>query len=518
MEILGNILPSADWDRADNPKVLRYGPERWRLLHGAYEGVAEFAICELARAVQHFLPYTLEVVPADLDLPLEDRHLIVVGTAEGNRLIQRLSDEKIIDIPPEDQGYAIVVCDSPWGQGKRLGVIAGRDEGGMLHGVEDFCARVLGKGITEDYPPHRRAALDAIPDVRISEYPRIPNRGLWTWGQVVYDYRRFIDNLARLRLNTFTFWSDIAPTNAAAIIEYAHSRGVRVILGFEWGWGSQTDLHAITSGSLEARDAREHIKQRVLRNYDANYRHLGADGIYFQTLTEFHKEKAGGRSIASAACELVNEIAGALLEEQPGLYIQFGLHAMSILDDYTDLEQLDPRVSIAWEDAGVLPFSYEPVSGMERTGWSTSESLGTFEKTLDYCKRLATFREGCEFSMIAKGWTTLRWEDEFEHHGPFIMGERGAEFTRRRLEERQPRWDYVNALWMQHYPLAARFYREILDCPLAGMTVSGLVEDGLFEEAIQPSVALFAETLWDPYRGDKDILQPAMSPYYGRWT
>jgi len=43
-----------------------------------------------------------------------------------------------------------------------------------------------------------------------------------------------------------------------------------------------------------------------------------------------------------------------------------------------------------------------------------------------------------------------------------------------------------------------------------------LIEDGLFEESIQPSVALFAETIWNPRRSDREILQQAMSPYYKR--
>jgi hypothetical protein len=41
------------------------------------------------------------------------------------------------------------------------------------------------------------------------------------------------------------------------------------------------------------------------------------------------------------------------LEKYPDLDIQFGLHATSILDNYTCLEELDSRITITWEDAGV---------------------------------------------------------------------------------------------------------------------------------------------------------------------
>ena len=49
--------------------------------------------------------------------------------------------------------------------------------------------------------------------------------------------------------------------------------------------------------------------------------------------------------------------------------------------------------------------------------------------------------------------------------------------------------------------------------PVAALTVTALVEDGVFEQAIQPSVALFAETVWNPHRDEAEILQLALSPY-----
>ncbi len=514
MEIMSNILPNQSWDRPDNPKSLRYKGARWRLIHGPYGGLEDFAVNELQREVQDFLPYVLEVIADSEPISHDDRHLILVGTADSNRLIRKLAEEKKIELPSEPQGFVISVGDSPWGTDKRLAIIAGSDEFGVLYGVQDFNARVIAAGLTEHHPAKRREAFDSMPDVRISEYPRIQNRGIWTWGYVIYDYRKFIDNMARLKLNTLTFWTDCPPVNCRDIIAYAHSRGIKVILGFEWGWDGGDDSVSLQSDALTVSRLRKQIKQRVLHNYRANYRGLGADGIYFQTLTEFHKEKAGDVSIAAAACELVNDIAVDLLEDQPELYIQFGLHAMSVLDDYKDLQALDPRMTIVWEDAGVLPYSYNPIPAHADSGWSTPKMLGTFEKTVEYSKKLATFRKGSEFAMVAKGWITLRWEDEFEHHGPFIIGQRSANFLQQRLAERQKRWDYVNKLWMQHYPLAARFYREILDCSPPKVAVSALVEDGVFEKAIQPSVALFAETLWNPQRDDREILQLSMSPYY----
>ena len=41
-----------------------------------------------------------------------------------------------------------------------------------------------------------------------------------------------------------------------------------------------------------------------------------------------------------------------------------------------------------------------------------------------------------------------------------------------------------------------------------------LVEDGLLEERIAPSIALFANLLWDPQADGRDLPALAHSPWY----
>ncbi|MDD5706272.1 MAG: alpha-glucuronidase family glycosyl hydrolase [Kiritimatiellae bacterium] len=496
---------------------LRYEGTRWSIVYGSREGVECFALSELQRNIQRRLPYVIGVHgEADGDL-LRNDHVILLGTCANNPLIAELAKQKRLAIPRRKEGYAVACMESPWGRGTKALVIAGHDAAGVLYGAEDFNARLEDNAtlLGSQHPTTENLAwlredFDAIRPFAYAEAPAIEDRGIWTWGYVIYDYRRFFDNMARLRLNMATIWNDCPPLNCPEALQYAHSRGVRVVLGFPWGWGY---------GNLDLSKARDRriIRQAALKDYREHYRHLDIDGLYFQTLTEHSKTRLAGKSIAAWTCLLVNEIAGELLRERPDIPIQFGLHATSIQKDYPHLRKLDPRVVIAWEDAGVIPYSYDPVTwcdGHPMTG--KVRALGSPERTIRYSERLATFRHDAGFAMVPKGWMLLRWGDEFEHHGPFIMGERDPEFIRRRLHERQPRWDRMNALWLQNYPLAAKFYRAILACRPPRVTVTGLVEDGLFEETIQPSVALFAETLWNPRRSDKDILQRAMSPYYRR--
>ena len=74
---------------------------------------------------------------------------------------------------------------------------------------------------------------------------------------------------------------------------------------------------------------------------------------------------------------------------------------------------------------------------------------------------------------------------------------------------------YVNQKWVVNYPVALRFYNAIRDVTVGSMTVVGLIDDGMFEEHIQVSAALLGETLWNPKRDAKAVLEAARNPYYG---
>ena len=489
-----------------NPYQPRYEGARWAIVYGSNQAVEQFALETLYRKVQACLPYVLGLYPAtELTPDLQQMNLILIGTPQNNPWIEQvLQDKARLD---EAQGYLIAGMASPWQAQRRVVILSGGGPAGVLYGVQDFIARILSTGITPEKPtPTRlRQAFDALGDFWMQEQPMIANRGIWTWGYVIYDYRRFLDHMARLKMNLLTIWNDCPPVNIAEVIAYAHSRGIRILLGFSWGWGMPFDI------SLPAQ--RQKIKEMVLAEFKEKYAHLGMDGIYFQTLTEHDHTELGGQSVARLTCEMVNEIAHSLLAIQPGLSIQFGLHATSIQDRYPDLSDLDTRVTIAWEDAGVLPYAYIPMIERSSPPGSTPFHLDTLAETLEYSQKLASFRPGTEFAIVPKGWSNLDWADEFEHHGPFLLGVRDADFIRERMRQRQPYWQRIDALWLKYYRHAVDFYRAILSGGVK-MTVTGLVEDGVIEECIPLSLAIFAETLWNPGRDAEDILQLALSPYY----
>ena len=478
---------------------MRYGTSRWQLSYGSYDGTEKFAVNELQRAVQQYLPYVLPVRPAR-DTNRRGTNLLLVGRAAEQPLLSELSRKGLLKLPDRAQSYTVTVLASPWESDKRVVAIAGADSAGVLYGVEEFNKRLALE--MPDDPSRLRSAFDELKPFTISEAPIIEHRGIWTWGYVIYDYRRFLDNMARLKMNRLTIWNDEPPVNSRDLISYAHDRGISVVFGFHWGWGLNLDL--------ANPDHLRQVREQVLRKYDENYRDLGLDGIYFQTLTEHDRTKQAGRSTADLACDWVNDIARALLAKHPKVHVDFGLHATSILEHYTDLKALDPRVTIQWEDAGVLPYSYDPqvTRGTEHPTFADPAS------TIEYSKKLATLRSGSSFSMVAKGWTTLRWNTEFEHHGPFVLGERSRAFIDARSEQRQGRWESVNAGWLGNFQEGLRFLREVRAVNAAPMTVQGLIEDGLFEDRIKIAAALLGEMLWNPGRDKKEYLRLVFSPYF----
>ena len=117
-----------------------------------------------------------------------------------------------------------------------------------------------------------------------------------------------------------------------------------------------------------------------------------------------------------------------------------GKNGMNFYASY--LEELDPRITITWEDAGLIPYSYNPVTDYDPETPSKYNWPESVDETIEYSKKLAMMRGNREFAMVPKGFTSLRWQSEFENHGTFILGERSARYCRNRLDQRQARWDY----------------------------------------------------------------------------
>lgn len=476
---------------------------RWIVLIDKYDGITKNAINMLVGTLSGYLNYVLPVkfINDVTDEELTDSKIIAVGTSENHRLISLCEDRKLLATPKKDEGYSVFVGESILNPELQMIAVSGSDEKGILYGCMDFCNKYCGDILYREKDIWGNEIFTEpfehkINTWQISLAPAIKRRAIWTWGHVIYDYRRFLDNMARLKLNEIVIWNDCAPLNANDVVKYAHSLGIKVIFGFTWGWG------ASCADILEDYNEKElsKLKAKVIRTYEEEYRDLDCDGIYFQSFTELDTDNINGKYIAELVTELVNDISGALLQKYPELHIQFGLHATSVKNRLDAISKVDKRVHIVWEDCGSFPYSY----------WA--ENVSNFEDTYSLTQKLLTLRgKEDNFGAVFKGMLKLDW-NLFEHfESSYILGERTNDYISRRQIEKNRIWKILQADWLKNADLLRKTV-ELIAGNSEEAIIEALVEDSMFENKIMLPVAVYAETLWNPSL-DTDSIIAQVSKY-----
>ena len=436
----------------------------------------------LETLTQDLLDYTVEYptcLPASATVPADRFQLLIyIGTRHNNPYLEQTETH-----PTAPEGYVITAKDGTL-------YIEGTDDAGVLYGCIDFYAKYVTRiEFTHDSYPYWKNPFEndfVLPDMVLASAPSIKNRGLWTWGHVIYDYRGYIDNLVRMKMNTLIVWNDFVPVNIDEIIDYAHNSGVKIILGFPWGWDNQ--IEGFHLGMLDD------ISGQVVEEYKRNYAHLNIDGIYFQTVTETGKEEIEGVLIAEAVTNFVNKTADEIFRIKPDLELQFGLHATSVKKRLPYIKNTDPRIRILWENCGTFPFDYIPNHHIER-----------FDQTEAFVREIAALRgENERFGVVTKAFTKLDWE-AFEHQrGPYFMGVSSEQIQKNRVLRKHKIWRYLQAYWLTYADYAQRILRAMVEQTGGDMYCTALVEDGMFERELQYIVALYAEMLWDV---DRDLAE-----------
>lgn len=398
---------------------------------------------------------------------LRDYRCIYIGTKENNPYIREHSRAELT----HEEAYDIKVE-------KESILIEGSDDAGVLYGCVDFYNHYLVKHEFPDDDRYRINFLEGeLPDFSYSSHPAVKNRGIWTWGHVIYDYRNFMDHMVKLKMNTIIVWNDFVPVNGAELVKYAHACGIKVIWGYAWGW--DTDCSKISTEQVGA------CSEEIFKKYEKEYAGLGGDGIYFQSFTELNGEKIGDVLIAEAVTAFVNKTAAYFFEKYPQLELQFGLHATSVKEKLSYISQVDPRIRIVWEDCGAFPFSYIP-SDVDR-----------FQETKEFVGKITGLRgQEDRFGVVTKGLTKLDWS-AFEHlAGPIHMGVSSKWMKENRISRKHKIWKYLQAYWLVNADKAYEMTRLMAEAKQGDLYVTALVEDGMFEETIMYPVALFSEMLW----------------------
>jgi hypothetical protein len=263
------------------------------------------------------------------------------------------------------------------------------------------------------------------------------------------------------------------------LIEYAHQFGIRVILGYSWGWrevGNRTN--EITNENIQQ------TKELAISRYINEYKNVGADGIYFQTFTERNEEVVGGKLISEIVTDMVNEIASKLWEITPNLRIIFGLHATSVKNRLDEIARVDSRIEILWEDCGEFPYGYDPFVADEEK----------FTQTLEFTKKLLALRGGVGVGLLFKGVMMLDWHKFIHQSGPYVMGENHREIADHDRQIREKGWRSFAAQWAQNGNRVAQMLQTIADHKLGDVE---MCLAGTFDGGIYLPMALCSQLFWD---------------------
>ena len=416
---------------------------------------------------------------------------IYLGTKRTSAYIRTHSASHLTT--PEE--YAITISDDTI-------IIEGYDDAGVLYGTIDFYTEYI---LANEYPadPDRYRInffeRDSLPACSLQSAPSVRERGLWTWGHVIYDYRGYLDRMMQLKLNTVIIWNDFLPSNAREITAYAHERNIRVIWGFAWLWDTDCTVFDM-----------QHLKEEsagILEKFEREFAGIDVDGIYFQTFTELGTDNIGGVLIAKAAAEFVNHTAAMFFEKWPDMEIQFGLHADSVRSRLEFLRSVDSRIRIVWENCGAFPFSYIP------------HDVSTFDETAAFVREITHLRgEGEKFGAVTKGMVKLDW-GSFEHsRGPHCIGVSTDRMKQNRIDRKAPIWKYIQAQWIAYADYAQEMIRIIAEEKHGDLCICSLLEDGMFEEGIPYPAALFARMLWNCNEDIRKTRSLAALPHFTVFT
>lgn len=442
----------------------------WKIIYTRYEGVAKSAINLLSKEAGGLIireegEYSLHVLPCEKEGAELSKNAFFVSRYEESTVIQGFVSKDEI---PKD-GYIVRIVKNPEDEDGRFVILTSHTDTGLFLAVASF----LDEYIPTEAPKHGWNKMpDKVFDSPLAEFSRAyepdnKTRSIFTWGHSINDFRLYLDNMARLKFNEIVIWNDYIPINIRDIIDYAHSLGIRIILGYSWGW------REIGSRAKEiSEDNIARLSELVIREYREEYAPIGCDGIYFQSFTERNEERVGGKLIATLVTDMVNSIAKELWKITPGLRLIFGLHATSVRESLSEIAKLDTGVEILWEDAGEFPYHYH----------SYVHSEDEYEKTLEFTKKLLELRGGVGVGLVFKGVMMLDWRKFVYQRGPYVMGESSERISAHDRRIRAAAWREYTANWTVNGDRVLKMMKFIKENKLGevNMCLAGTFDGGIY--------------------------------------
>ena len=467
----------------------------WKILYASYHGVAKRAVQLLSREAGGLIirepeVYSIYVLPCEPEGSDLSKNAFFVGCYADSPAIRSFVGAEEI---PED-GFLVRVVENPSDPEGRFVILTAHTEKELYYAVVSFLDDYIPAFAPDHCPnPMPDAIFDKpLPPFSYTESPAFSTRSVFTWGHSFNDYRAYIENMARMKLNELIVWNDYLPLNIDDIIEYAHSFGIRVILGYSWGWREISNkAEVITEEELVA------LREKVVTQYRDVYSRTNCDGIYFQSFTERKEEIVSGKPIARIVTEFVNDAAAALFAIKPDLRLVFGLHATSVKGWLSEIANVDPRIEILWEDCGAFPYSYS----------SSVPKPDAFEETLEFTEKLLTLRGGTGVGLVFKGVMMLDWGRFAMQRGPYIMGDNAGRIAAHDRRIRGNAWRRYAADWTLSGAWAHKLLAFVREHKKSEVNICLA---GTFDGGIYLPEALAAQMLRRPYESFDTTLRRVM--------
>ena len=465
----------------------------WKIIYTNYAGPEKRAVNFLSKEAGKMLirepnVYRIYVLPCEKEGCAVSKNAFFVGCYENSPAIRALVAAE--EVPAE--GFLVKVIPNPEDAEGRFVILTGNTPAAVFYAAVSFIDDYIpqyGKISGSNYMPDLTFD-EPLPECCYTDGPDHKTRSIFTWGHSISDYRAYIDNMARLKFNELILWNDYLPINIADVIDYAHSYGIAVNLGYSWGWTTHQ-----CSGITDISDAALTVmKDDIVRKFVTEYANTGCDGIYFQSFTERTDKYIGGRRIAEAVTALVNMTSKEIWEKNPKLKLQFGLHATSVLDDLDHIAKVDPRIEILWEDCGEFPYDYDAYVKDENR----------FADTLTFTKKLLALRGGVGVGLVFKGVMMLDWTKFFNQHGPYVMGENHWEIAAHDRQIRAKGWRAFSAEWSHSGARVAQMLQCIAENKQGDVN---MCLAGTFDGGIYLPMALCAQMYWNCREDYPEILK-----------
>ncbi|MBO5370219.1 MAG: hypothetical protein J6B23_06035, partial [Clostridia bacterium] len=246
----------------------------WKILYSNYSGLEKKAIELISAEVGKYIlrdkgVYTLHTLAVEPITEKFEKNIIVIGKYDDNVLIQKYIKKD--EIP--SNGYCVKVIPNPDDENLKIALITAFEPINVFYAAVDFVdnylpsAAVISGGLRTPAETFDKI----LPDYSYTSSPQTEKRSIFTWGHPINNYRRYIDNIARLKINQLIIWNDFLPINASDIVSYAHEYEIEIIWGFAWGWTTNCN-------NTEIIENLDKIKSDIVDKFQNTYNGAG-DGI-----------------------------------------------------------------------------------------------------------------------------------------------------------------------------------------------------------------------------------------------